>query len=267
MEFEFHKNKTVPKDSFDKVPSDFRGLYKEDGDNMVLDSDHAGVKAAVGAITGISSALAKERGINKELRSKTEVDLSPLSEYGSTIDEINDGIKDKIKEIEKSAKKGGDDEVERRVKAATGELKRGHDAEVTALKTQLEARTGQLHKTLISSATSSALASAKALHPDVLLPHLAQHIRVKENDDGEHSLSVVDENGEQRYDGTGQPLSVAGLVEEFKGKEAFQSLFSSETKSGGGRQTTQTRQTTGKGGEKSSLEKISSGLEKEFGIK
>lgn len=254
MEFEF--NPTV--DSIETVPQDFRGLYVETDGKFTLNDDPA-IKSAVSAITGLNRSLKAARGEAKDLKGR-QVDLSALSEYGSTPDEIIEGFQATLADAVKGKKTAED--FQRQVAKVKEDLGQAHLAELTRERTRSEALTGQLHGILVTGEARSALAEAGAIDSDLALPFLSQQIKVSE-EDGKFAVNVVDSTGDPRYSGTtGAPMSVAELVAEMKGQEKYGPLFKSEKASGGGTPANRGRQTMQKDtADMSPKDRIKAGLE------
>lgn len=262
--FDFKNNTTVSKEKFESVvPADFQPLYAEDGDVMKLDSSEPWKAAAISALTGSSVALAKARTEITELNKKKDVDLSPLSEYGDSVDTIASGISSAIEEATKAARKGDKSDVERQVAKIKEDLAKGHATELKAKDEVIGGLTGQLKTLLVDNAATKALAEAGAIDADLVLPHIHNHVKAEMGDDGKFSVTVVDAAGDPRYSSTtAAPMQIGELVGEMKAQDKYAPLFRSEKKSGSGtNQQRHTMQRQTQDGDKSSHDKIVAGLE------
>jgi len=264
MEFNFNDNSVV--ESIDKVPQDFRGLYVEGDDGKFkLDTTDPKVKSAVSAITGLNKALVASRAEARDAKGKV-IDLSALSEFGDTPDAILEGVNTKIDEIKKASKGKGAEDLERQVTKIKEELAKSHAVELEKAVKRGDALQGQLYTLLVQNEATMALAEAKAIDPDLARPFIEKQVKVTE-ENGKFEVHVIDEAGDPRYSGTtGTYMSIKELVAEMKAKEKFAPLFKSETQSGGGGDPHKASGGVRRGGEqqgdKSSIDKISSGLEK-----
>jgi F0F1-type ATP synthase membrane subunit b/b' len=261
MEFSFNENQSVDSDQFATVvPADFQGLYVEKDGKHVLDTENPVTGAAVSAVTRLNKSLVASRAEAKALKGKT-ADLSVLSEFGDTPEAILEGMQGKIDEIKAASKTKGGEELERRVSKIKEDLQTAHNSEKEGLTKRIEALTGQLYEHLVTSAATSALAEAKAIDVDLVLPHLVGQIKVSE-EDGKFVVNVVDGAGDPRYSGTtGAPMTVDELVGEMKGNKKYEPLFASEAHTGGGGQPTHRAGVRVPQGEKTSLQKIAAGVQ------
>jgi hypothetical protein len=260
VEFDFSQNTKVA--DVNKIPQDFRGLYRQDGENYILDSEQPGVKSAISAITGLNNALKAARA---EAKNKPgPVDLTPLKTYGedpasiaTKIQETIDGLKGQIKgvDIEKIKK----------------DLATEYTGKLTSAETITTALEGQLYNELVESRAMTAIASEKG-DVELLLPFVKNHIKAVRTPDNKYAVHVVDQAGDIRYSGvTGAPMSIKELVGEMKSNEKYGKLFASEALEGAGLQPgSASRKSLGSGGnpvvanraEMSSVDKISAGLKK-----
>lgn len=232
MDWDFGQNQTVA--SLDKVPADFRGLYKQEGEQFKLDSDHPGVKSAVSVITGLNRALVASRAEAKGYKDKA-VDLSPLADYGSDPATILEGFTTKLKD----AGKGKGEDVTTAVAKAKDAMAQEHARQLKARDERETKLTGQLHKVLVGQAATAALAEADAVDVDLAMPHVVANVRAVQLDSGEVGVVVIDQTGQPRYSGvTGQHMNIKELVAEMRGQDKFAPLFKSKTPSGGGGQPT-----------------------------
>lgn len=262
MEFNFNENQMVPSDKFvSVVPKDFQGLYAEKDGSYVLRTDDPAVGSAVSAITGLNKSLKIARAEAQGFKGKA-VDLAVLSEYGETPEAIAEGIQAKIDEIKKDSKTKGGEDLERRVSKIKEDLQSSHNSEKEGLVKRIEALTGQLHGHLVTSTATAALAEAGAIDVDLVLPHLANQVKVSE-EDGKFLVNVVDGAGDPRYSGTtGAPMTIKELVAEMKGNKKYEPLFKSEAHSGGGARPTARPGMRDSGGEKTSMQKIAAGVQR-----
>ena len=228
MEFDFGENTTVS--TLDKVPQDFRGLYIESDDGYKLDSEQEGVKSAVAAVTRLNQALKAARADAKAKASKA-VDLSPLSEYGETPEQIATAFSTKFEELQNELAKGGDAKLN--LEKVKQEMAQAHSKELEAKDKRSEALQNQLYTLLVENTATSAIVDAKG-SPDLLMPFITNQVKVVE-EDGKQKVFVVDQQKDIRYSGvTGNPMTIVELVAEMKANEKYGRLFESEQPPGGG---------------------------------
>lgn len=259
MDFSFSENQTV--EDINKVPQDFRGLYKQGTDGKyALNAEDEGVKSAVSAITRLNSALANERK-----NRPAKVDLSPLKDFGETPEDIAKNIGEKMAALEEAA--AGSKEAKLNLDKVKEDLAKGFSKEKEQLTKRNEALTGQLHTLLVENAATAAISELKGV-PELLLPFVKNHVKVIE-EEGQFKVFVVDGANERRYSGTtGEPMSIKELVSEMKSSDKYARLFESDTASGGGTKPGAhgkgQQAITKKTGERelSAVEKISAGLAK-----
>lgn len=233
MEFDFNKNQVV--DSIEKVPQDFRGLYVEnDEGKFKLDTSDDFKKSTVSVVTGLNRSLNAAR-LETKAAKEGKIDLSSLSDYGTTVDEILDGVNDRIAEVRKAGKGKGSEDVEKAVKSAQDAMAKAHVTQLTAVAEENKALTGQLYGQMVINEAESALNAAGAVNSKLLMPFIKEKVGVSK-EDGNFKIYVKNETGDVRYSGTtGDPMSIKELVAEFKGDEAYGPMFKSETPSGGGK--------------------------------
>jgi hypothetical protein len=221
MDFEF-----TPVDSIDKVPEQFRGIYKQGDDGkFVPDDAHKGV---IEAITGLNRSLKAARA---EAKAKTPVDLSPLADFGKTPEEIKAAVESRINELQEQVAKGGDAKVN--LEKIKQDLAAAHAKDLERANKRSEALQNQLYGLLVENAATAAVVELKGV-PELLLPFIKQQVKVVE-EEGQFNVYVVDSSGDRRYSGvTGQPMTIKELVAEMKANEKYGRLFESEAPAGGG---------------------------------
>lgn len=221
MDFEF-----APVDNLDKVPEQFRSIYVTgEGDKYVPDPAHKGL---VEAVVGLNRALKAAR---TEAKNKASVDLTPLAEFGSTVEEIKANIIKKQAELQNELAKGS--EAKLNLDKIRQEMADAHAKELQKAQVRTEALQKQLYGLLVENAATAAIVEQKGI-PELLLPFIKSQVKVVEQD-GEFKVFVVDSQGDQRYSGvTGQPMTIKELVAEMKANERYGRLFESEAPVGGG---------------------------------
>lgn len=222
----------VDQAGYDATPENLRPIYAAvDGQEgaFAIPEPLRGVADAITGLFGTNNNIRKE---NKELLRKGTVDLSALSDYGDNVTTIAENVAAKMADLEEAATKG-DTKAAGQLEKMRTELKAAHAKELEAKDTTIGALRGTVHKYLVTSGATEALA-AEGGNPELALPFVEKNIKVEERD-GEFIPVVIDADGDPRISGgTGQPMTIRELVKEMKGQEKFAPLFKSESKGGGG---------------------------------
>jgi hypothetical protein len=185
VEFDFSQNTSVA--DINKIPNDFRGLYKQVEDKFVLDNEHPGVKSAISAVTGLNTALKAAR---LEAKNRpTGVDLTLLKEYGETpeaihtkISEVIDGLKTQIKGVN--------------IDKIKQDLAKEFSDKLTGAETKATSLENQLFDTLVVGSASSAIAAAKG-DVELLMPFIRTQVKTTVAN-GKYNVNVVDAAGDIR---------------------------------------------------------------------
>lgn len=267
MKFDFTKNRSV--DTLDDVPENFRAFYdKGEGDDAgyTLRSD-AVTTAAVAAISGLNSALTKSRAeVDAAKKANSDVDLSALSAYGTTVDEIAAGVKKKVDELT-NAKDHNQKSVSDRISA----IKKEHTEAVAKLTAEHDAKLkdkdGQLHSYMLDQSVAQAANAWPGLNSTLVSPFARKQMQVQEID-GTPRVVVVGADGEARYskqaERAGELMQPDELLAEMSTQDDFKQLFPSKQASqGGGSQTNRVPvgvRRTDKGANLSPAQKIAAGL-------
>lgn len=256
--FKFADNQTV--ESLDGVPEDYRCFYGESDGQFKLQNDNPIVAASVKNLTQLGTTLAKER-TNLEAAKKGRVDLSPLSDYGTTPEEIAE----KVTELVTEASKKGDGAAtkwQEKLNQQKADMTKAHEAATTKLNEGTASLKNALYSQMVSSNALQALVKHKGA-AELMMPIIRQHVQVTE-DNGEYRPIVVDENGTERFGGTGAAMTVEELVGELKKDDRYSRGFESESPKGTGTKPgAPSRPGIRPGGdpaERSSLDKIKAGL-------
>lgn len=196
------------------VPAALTDYYVEQDDGtFTLDTD-----IEVEDVSGLKSALKKERQTVKDLQKKIKVDITPeeLEELREKAEAVNDS--EEVKKLVKDNKR-----IQKELESAQGRAdKLWKNLETITLKSDAE--------TAIRDADGE---------PDVLLPHVLARATLTE--EGEDLITVVrDEEGEPLMKG-GKAGTLNDVVAELKAKPKFAGAFGGTGASGSGARATITR--------------------------
>jgi len=243
-------------DSLDNIPEDFRPLYAESDGKYVIDEKFSKV---AGAITGLNNSLKTARKEAKEA-ARTSVDISPLSEFGASPEEIKKTFTTKMKDLQDQLAATNSEDAKLNLEKIRDDLAKSYAVEIKNKEERSKALEGQLYSLLVENAASSAIVEAKGV-PELLLPFVKGQIKAIE-EEGEFKVFVVDESGDRRYSPfTGQPMTIKELVSEFKTNEKYGRLFESDSSQGGGMLPNSGRKPFRSAGKDlTSSQKIASGL-------
>jgi len=216
-------------EKIEDAPETVRSFYKARDDGKFVLSVEESDGYALENISGLKSALGKERSTREQL----ERDVVKFKDIDP----------DKAREaLEKWAEfqaidpaKEADKIANTKFEAARDQLVKSHEAAlkpVTDRNAKLEAAVDGLTR---KQQATAAIAAAKG-EVGLLLPHVLPQTKVKENDSGEFVVEVVDASGATRFGAKGEPMTVAELVAEMKASETFARAFDGEGHSGSGKQ-------------------------------
>lgn len=196
------------------VPEGLKDYYVEQDDGTyLLDTD-----IEVEDVSGLKSALKKERQAVADLKKKIKVDITPeeLEELREKAEAVTDS--EEVKKLNKLNKK------------LVGELETAQE--------RANKLWSNLEKITLKSDAETAIRDADG-EPDVLLPHVLARATLTE--EGEELTTVVkDEAGEPLMKG-GKAGTLADVVAELKAKPKFAGAFGGTGASGSGARATTTR--------------------------
>lgn len=259
-------NKVV--DSIESVPEKYRDLYTkvEEGDDAGKYKLSDAAAAIAGDVIGLTAAVAEERQKVANLNDESAGRRTRLAGFDEIFEDL--GIPE------------GDDRTPENMKAKIGELrdKKGqaaqadldrireemgqkHAKDLKAKEDEIAERDSAIAKHLIGDQATRAIAEAKG-SVKALMPHVKDRCKVLRTESGDYQVRVYDEQGNVRYGSDANPMQIDELVQEYKADEAFSALFESETPSGGGMRPGSGATPPAKPqGEKSSLQKITDGIQ------
>jgi hypothetical protein len=239
MDFTFKDNSTVA--DINGVPEKYRGLYAAgEGDNagkFTLIPVAAGI---VADLIGNQETLAGVRNDKKKVtdeNAERRLAVKVFEDFAQSVglEAGDDGVAAALSAFVEDLQgqiKGG-----KEIKLNLDKNKAAYDkslADVTAVKDgELAGMRAALSKHLISDAASRALAEAKG-SIDLLLPHVLASCKMHRLDNGDYGVTVLDAQGDSRFDSAGGLMGVSGLVAEMKTQEKFGRAFESEAGQGAG---------------------------------
>lgn len=273
MDFTFKDNSIVG--DVAAIPEKYRGLYAEvpEGDNK---GKFGLIPAAVGIVADLIGNQETLAGVRNDKKKVTDENAERRL-VSKTIDDFAQSVGLEIgDEGHLVALKAGWDDLQ-------GQIKGGKDIKINMEKVnrdadervrvvtetkdaEIEGMTRALSKHLISDAASRALAEHKG-SIDLLLPHVERSCKMVKQENGTYTVTVLDPQGDSRFDSAGGLLGVGGLVAEMKTQTMFERAFDSEAAKGGSALPGTMRNTMQAGpqqgnAELSPVSKIKLGLEK-----
>lgn len=218
-------------DSIDELPEALREHYVQ-----VSDGDHAGKwrldvtaaggleLASVGKLRkGLEDERGRARGINAELAKLRAVigEETSLEELGAALQ--------RAKESEDWTP---DQKVQERLNSLREQLVGAHGKELKSRDERIEKLTDRLRREVVQAQIVQALAEAGA--PAELATVIGSRVRAEVTPDAEFTFDVLNEDGQPAVDGSGNPLQIPALVEEFKKHPTWGKLYAGSNSSGSG---------------------------------
>lgn len=224
-------------DNLESVEEGQRGFYREVTDEkspikgkFILAVEPVG-GLALENVDGLKTALAKERG-------QRESNDRLLKEFEG-LDPAD--VRKKLEKYETLSQIDPNKEADRLAHEKVEAFKNQAQKDIASIKETSEKREknliGQITNLLLTSEAKGALAKHEG-NIDLLLPHVEKRSRVRETDDGQFVVEVVDDNGIARIkDASGALMTIEDLVIEMRAHETFGTAFKNSGTSGGGSQT------------------------------
>lgn len=271
--FDLFANASV--DTIDLVPETLRGYYVED--------KGAGTFNLKEDIKPLAQALSLSNKAVKELKTKKTDDnkkdanrrglitglMGKLTELGIDVGDdegkLVDVVGTKIAELMDNVKNGK--EVKTNIDAIRKDFDKRLATEIGKKDAVLGSMKKSLEKHMIGSAAALALSTSNVIENgvDLMMPQITKYARlVQDEETGEYSVKVVDDQNNVRFNTKGEDLTISELVSEMKLK--FPTAFKSEVKKGTGAPLNNNRPNVntkvGKDGadEKTAVGKIAAGL-------
>ena len=267
MEFEFDLKKPIA--ALTSVPAEYHGFYTQTDDGYVVADTH--VKIAKN-INGLSGNLKKARSSLTEANSESADRRVKLAGFTSLFDGL-EGIEEQTPEALKTfidglaeqAAAGGktSEETAAALEAAKRAITEKFTAEKAELQGSVDSLTGEIRTLLIDNRTSSAIQAASG-NSALLAPMLEKECEIRVTDEGQRVVVVLGEDGEPRYNGEGDLLTIEQRVAEIKEDERFQGAFQGQVRSGADTKTSKriASRVDADPAKRSAMQNISAGLAK-----
>lgn len=210
-------------DTLEGVDENLQSLYTEKDGKFTLNVTGTPQDQS-GDVENLKAALDKERGVSKGY--KSEIDKNNL----------------------KQAEGAGDIES---IKKQMADM---HKAELAERDAKLNTTNAQLRTLTIDNVITSAVAKEGGI-TDLLKPYIAGRTQLNETG----GVEVLNDSGDVMVDKEGNNVSINSFVTSLKENSSFAGAFKGTTHSGGG---TTPSEGVGASAEKSSFDKIKSGLSK-----
>jgi hypothetical protein len=211
-------------DSASDIPEGLSELYIERPDGRFQLDVATSNGWELSDTSALKNALSKERAAaqeaQKRLRNFEGIDPNSAREAMSKMEEI--------------ANFNPEQKVEEALKAREKQIFARHQSEMDVSKRETEALRTQLSDTLVTSAAAKAIAGAKG-SVDLLLPHVLTSTRMRQSENGQFLVEVVDREGNPRIgDAQGNPMTIPQLVDEMRASDVFARAFEPTGATGSG---------------------------------
>lgn len=222
-------------------PEGFEDYYKPmegHDDTFVLDVEPGKIKREDGKegvltledTTGLKTVLSETRSTLEKTRERVKAfdDLDPKE------------VREKLAKLEElqalDPTKEADKIVQEKIEALKKQLTEKHQQDLESERQKSEKYRSRVYDREIRAAAVEAIAAEKGV-PELLLPHVQQNTRLRETDEGNFLVEVVDAQGNVRIgDSKGTPMTIAQLVAEMKSSPVFGRAFEGSGSTGSGSQ-------------------------------
>jgi hypothetical protein len=269
MEYEFDFDNAI--ENLDSVPDDLKHFYAKEASGYKVSPTMVG---AAKRINGLSTNLKTERTKVTNKNKEAQDFRQSASGFKSIVESLTDlpedqrtpeGLKSYLDSLAVKATAGGKkgEDAIRQIEAVKAEMARDKAEALKAKENELSQMQGSLFNYMVGDVANSALSEHKG-NSLFLRPHIDRQTKVVKQDDGSYAVRVLDERGEIRYNGQGDPMTVPQLVEVMKRDDKFAPAFEGRVASGAGnvqsKKTDQRQANAIDPAQKTSKQKIADGL-------
>lgn len=239
-DFDFTKAGVVT--NLETVPEKFRSLYVEGttdaGEKAFRIDERVAplVEDFVNTNKNLAQARADKKAASDEAASRRLTKKAVLEfVQGLGVENVNedeplDTLSEHITSLTDQVKGG------KELKVNLEKVKQAAEQRIAEAVSAEQAKTAKmqssLERYLVGQAATAAIADAKGSR-ELLLPIVKGVTKVVQDGD-DFVVRVIDAQGDIRYDGTGTPLTLKGLVDEMKRDDKYARAFESEAPAGSG---------------------------------
>lgn len=230
-------------ESIDAVPPEFQSLYEDKGDEGIHLNEALAKK--VSDTGNLHKSLQAERktraNLERELKGFKSIGESPdaitqMIEGYRSIADTPEALQELLAQKDKLLEGKDTEKVVQQVRdAAARELTKAQEQ----FKTQLAEKDGRItlvsaamEREMIDSAATAEIVKQKGI-PELLLPVVRRQIKVVE-EDGRFVRRIVDDEGDTKVNGKGEPMTIADLVTEMRNNDLYARAFDGEGRGGSG---------------------------------
>jgi hypothetical protein len=210
-------------DKIEDIDEPQRPLYVEKDGKFHLDVD--GIEDTAPLKKSLESARRVERDIKKKIEA--------WEKLGKTPEEIAEMLAKLEDDVHQKAIKDGDWE------AAKKQMLEKHDKEMDKLRQQLGLKDSEIvtlrssiEKGMLEREATQAITAEKG-KAVLLMPHVTKYAKVLV-EDGRTEIQVVDDKGQPRFNGKGDPMTLLELVAEMRLSDTYGQAFEGTGSSGSG---------------------------------
>lgn len=98
---------------------------------------------------------------------------------------------------------------------------------------KIQAMESTVNRYLVENQAASAISEYDGV-PKLLMPHIKEQVSVQTADNGEYVVRVLDEDGDPRFNNSGEYMSIRELVGEMRESDDFGMAFKAKAPSGSG---------------------------------
>lgn len=210
-------------DKIEDVPEAIREDYVQSQDGKFRLKLLDGFESA-DSVKGLKSALQKER----DNAAKAARDAAALAEQFKGIDP------DKIKAWESAQASAQEDAAKKAGEwdALKKQLTESQAKDIAKKDAEIARRDAAISALMIDGEAARVVADEKG-NATLLMPHIKMLTRVQPDANGNPRVVVVDEQGQPRINGKGDPMTIKELVAEMRTKEVFAGAFAGSGNAGG----------------------------------